>query len=47
MNYREAEPSRYQMEFLFSDPLGRGIKPHPSRPQKRNAKEDSRPARFE
>jgi len=24
MNYPEAEPSRYQMEFLFSDPEVRG-----------------------
>ncbi len=41
MNYPEAEPSRYQMEFLFSSPEGRGIKPLPSRPPKRNVKEES------
>ena len=25
MNYLEAEPSRYQVEFFVSDPEGRGI----------------------
>jgi len=39
MNYPEVEPSRYQMKFLFSNPEGLGIKPLPSRPMKRKAKQ--------
>ncbi len=32
MNYPEAEPLGYQMEFLASDTDGSEIKPLPSRP---------------